>query len=203
MERIKVQLIIGSTRRNRYADKPAAWVVEELKGRGDVDVEIVDLRDHPLPFYDEPIAPMRVTDGGYENEEVRRFGARIAKADAYVVTAAEYNHGYTAVLKNALDCLYHEWTRKPVTFVGWGGANGARAIEQLRQVAVELQMAPIQLSVNIPLDVFLATRNAPDPADPALWAPLRDKAHRTFDQLAWWAHALRAARRASDAGSAA
>ena len=126
---------------------------------------------------------------GHRAPEAETWSENVARADGYVIVTPEYNHGYPAVLKNALDHLYTEWTRKPVAFVGYGGlAGGVRSIEQLRQVVVELQMAPIRYDVVIPRARRVFADGAP--AD-EVYASL---ANRMLDQLAWWARALKQAR---------
>jgi NAD(P)H-dependent FMN reductase len=113
-------------------------------------------------------------EGNYRHASVQNFAEMVAKADAIVMVTPEYNHGYTAVLKNAIDWLYAEWINKPVGFVGYGGVGGARAIEQLRQVAVEMQMFPIKTSLHIPIESYLAARQAPPP----LYAEILSRAMR-------------------------
>ena len=194
MDKLKILVILGSTREGRYGDKPARWISDFLDEDPRLEAELVDLRDWPLPMFDQPRAPARVTDGEYGHPVANRWAAKVAKADGFVMTAAEYNHGYTPVLKNALDWIYREWCRKPVTFVGYGNMGGARAVEQLRQVAVELQMAPIKLAVHIPGPVYLATMKETAPVDPSHFAPVEKAALAMREDLAWWASALREAR---------
>ncbi len=194
MDKLKILVILGSTREGRFGDKPAHWMRDFLGKDEHIDAELVDLRDWPLPLFDQPKSPSRVTDGHYGHPLADQWAAKIGAADGFVLIAAEYNHGYTAALKNALDWLYREWTRKPVSFVGYGGAGGARAIEQLRLVAVELQMAPLRFAVHLPLEVFRAVVKATVPADPALFAPSEQAAAAMRDDLVWWAKALRDAR---------
>jgi NAD(P)H-dependent FMN reductase len=191
---LKILVILGSTREGRFGDKPAQWIRDFLSRDDRLQVELVDLRDWPLPMFDQPKSPTRVTDGDYGHPVASRWAAKVGEADGFVIVAAEYNHGYTAVLKNALDWIYAEWRRKPVTFVGYGNAGGARAVEQLRQVAVEFQMAPIKYAVHLPGPVFMAVRNAPAPVDPAHFAPVEQAAGAMRDDLVWWAGALREAR---------
>jgi NAD(P)H-dependent FMN reductase len=188
----RIHVIVGSTRPNRFGDKPARWVAEHLAARGDLDVEVVDLRDYPLPFFDRPRSPAR-TLRDYPDEAVERWGRKIDEADGFVVVTPEYNHGYPAVLKNALDHLFPEWHRKPVAFVGYGNVGGARAIEQLREVAVELEMAPLRHAIHILPDMMLPVMRA-DGYDPSLFEPLEPKLQPLADDLAWWSRALAAAR---------
>jgi NAD(P)H-dependent FMN reductase len=192
----KILVLVGSTREGRYGDKPAHWILGLLRADPRFDAELVDLRDWPLPFFDQPKSPTRITDGNYGNEVANRWAQKVAGADGFVIVAAEYNHGYTAVLKNALDWIFREWNRKPVTFVGYGSVGASRAIEQLREVAVELEMAPIRRAVHLSLEVYRATMAASAPADPALFAPAEPAAKVMIDDLAWWANALARARAA-------
>lgn len=122
-----------------------------------------------------------------------RLGRTIDRADGYVILTAEYNHGYPAVLKNAMDHTFVEWQHKPVTFVGWGNVGGARAIEQLREVAVEFEMAPLRHAVHILPDLMVPAMRAPDPFDTPVFAPLEPRLKKLGDDLAWWATALAAA----------
>ena len=134
----KLAVVIGSIRPNRFADHPAQWIAEIARQRGDFDVEVIDLKDYPMPLFGEEASPAYAPS---KSEVARRWQQKVAGFDAYVFTAAEYNHGPAPVLKNALDYAYNEWSNKPVAFVGYGGVGGARAVEQLRLNAIELQMA--------------------------------------------------------------
>ena len=189
-----LEVITGTTREGRFSELVAAWVMDRLTGHDAFDVELVDLRDHPLPFFDGD-APAR-TGRDYPDEAVTRFSAVIDRADGYVLLTAEYNHGYPAVLKNAMDSTFVEWRRKPVAFVGWGNTGGARAIEQLRAVAVEFEMAPLRHAVHVLPDVLIAVRRAADPTDMSLFAPLETRLDLLAEDLAWWMRALASARAA-------
>jgi NAD(P)H-dependent FMN reductase len=125
------------------------------------------------------------------------MGSTLDRADGFVLLTAEYNHGYPAVLKNALDWTFVEWRRKPIAFVGWGNVGGARAIEQLRQVAVEFEMAPVRHAVHILPEVLIAARQA-DAADSTTFTTLEPRLKLLADDLIWWATALVAARLAGD-----
>lgn len=155
---------------------------------------MVDLRDHPLPFF-EGGSPMR-HGRDYPREDVARFGRAIDRADGYIVLTAEYNHGYPAVLKNAMDWTWVEWRRKPITFVGWGNAGGARAVEQLRQVAVEFEMAPLRHAVHVLPAIMIAARQPDAPPDPELFESLDPRLETLADDLIWWATTQAAARAA-------
>ena len=140
-----IQVILGSTRQGRHGDKVANWFMHHAGARDDISVELVDLADWPLPFFDSPVPPAYAPS---PDPRTRAWAAKVAEADGYVLVTPEYNHGYPAVLKNALDHLYREWNGKPVGFVGYGGpGGGVRAVEQLRQVVVELSMFPLRHQV--------------------------------------------------------
>ena len=197
---IDIQVIIGSTRQNRFSEKPAHYIFEELTKREGVVAELVDLRDWPLPFYDEPISPAS-NNGNYINEAGKTWAAKIGKADGYIMVTPEYNHGYPAVLKNAIDWVFHEWRNKPVAFVSYGNAGGARAIEQLRQVVIELQMVPIRSAIHVPPELYLSIMNERGPVSPDLFKPLRegrrgDRVAAFFDELITAANISKTARRA-------
>jgi NAD(P)H-dependent FMN reductase len=199
---LKVGMIVGSTRPNRFADTPARWVVEGAAARGDLRLEVLDLRDARLPLFSEPASPV-MTGGVYTQPEAEAWCKRIGEFDAFIATVAEYNHGPTAVLKNAFDSAFLEWQRKPIAFVGYGGVGAARAIETLRGVVIELQMAPIKQEVNIAMEPFLGIlMNGRTLNDYDYLVKNRDA---LFDHLVWWGEALKAARQrtAAAAGIAA
>jgi NAD(P)H-dependent FMN reductase len=190
---LKLALIIGSTRPQRFADVPAQWIAAAAAERTDFSLDILDLRDQGLPLFEEPVPPAW-TEGVYSNPAAEAWRRKIGAYDGYLVTAAEYNHGPTAVLKNAFDSATFEWRRKPVGFIGYGGVGGARAIEQLRGVAVELHMAPIKAEVNIGMEPFLGILQQGKTLDDF---PYLVAARATlFDEIAWWGNALKAARAA-------
>ncbi|GIL01048.1 MAG: FMN reductase [Alphaproteobacteria bacterium] len=189
MAKPRIGIIIGSTRPGRFADKPAEWISARAKARGEFDIELLDLRDYPLPFFEERASPAW---GPSENAVAKRWQQKIDSLDGFIIVAAEYNRGPTAALKNALDYAYREWNRKPVAFVGYGGVGGARAVEQLRLHSIELQMSPIRAGVHILMPDFLAVMQG----DKGL-AEL-DHLNRSADdmlaQFGWWVRALGAAR---------
>ncbi len=190
---LNLALIIGSTRPQRFADTPASWIVAGAAERQDFHLDVLDLRDQNLPLFEEPVAPAW-TQGVYSNPLAEEWRQKIGKYDGFIITAAEYNHGPTAVLKNALDSATFEWRRKPVAFVGYGGVGGARAIEQLRGVAVELQMAPIKAEVNIGMEPFLGILQQGKTLDD--YPHLAAARTTVFDEIAWWGNALKTARAA-------
>src|SRR5258705_14001817 len=140
-ESVRIGLIIGTTRPNRFADVPAQWLVRGAAERSDLVLEVLDLRDWPIPMFEEP-APPTATGGVYTNPVCERWRRKLVEFDGFIATVAEYNHGPTAVLKNALDSALLEWKDKPISFVGYGGGGGARAHAPLRLNVVRLGMAP-------------------------------------------------------------
>ena len=187
-----IEVITGTTRAGRFSEKVASWVLAELGAREDFELESVDLLDHPLPFF-EGTSPMR-HGREYPNDEVGRLGRTLDRADGFVVLTAEYNHGYPAVLKNAMDWTWVEWVRKPISFIGWGNVGGARAVEQLREVAVEFEMAPLRHAVHILPDVMIPMMRGTEDEGAAALASLTPRLVALADDLAWWARALAAAR---------
>ena len=187
-----IKVIAGSIREGRFSDKAAAWIAEEIKKQEGVVVEILDLRDYNMPFFNEPVTPSYKQEP-YKNEAVARFTKKIEEGDAFVVVTPEYNHGTSGVLKNALDWVYQEWNNKPVAFVSYGSVGGARAIEQLRLTAIELQMAPIRAAVHIPGDKYFPVLFGQADAN-ELFSSLSKSAEDMITQLLWWTRALKNAR---------
>ncbi len=185
----RVGIIIGSTREGRFGEKPAHWIHQIAKERSDLDVELIDLRDHPLPFFNEPMSPAWAP---VKNEAARRWADKLATLDGLIVVTPEYNHGPSAVLKNAFDYAYKEFIRKPIGFVGYGGVGAARAVEQLRLVAVELQMAPVRNAVHIGMVEFLGLWQQGKSFED--FPHLAQAANGMLDDVAWWAKALKRAR---------
>lgn len=187
-----ISVIVGSTREGRFSEKPAEWIMSLMKKREDIDARLLDLRDYPMPFFDQAYTPATPGRPAFENEVVKRWTAAIAESDGFVVVSPEYNYGPSAVLKNAIDWVYPEWRRKAVGFVGWGSVGGARGIQQLREIAVELQLAPIKSSVNIPVATLMAHFQGGDVA--AGLAELNQFAGLMIDDLLWWTNTLAAGR---------
>jgi NAD(P)H-dependent FMN reductase len=188
----RIQVIVGSTREGRFSERAAAWVMDRIGGREDLEVELVDLRDYPMPFFDQPRAPAH----GLRDypPEVIPWAEKVERADGYLVVTSEYNHGYPAVLKNALDQIFPELGREPIAFVGYGNAGGARAIEQLRQVSIEFEMAPLRHAVHIFPPELRPAIQAPEPFDVELLASLDERLDTVATDIAWWAEALARAR---------
>ena len=187
-----ISVIVGSIRQARFSEKPAQWVLQHLKDRTGVDTRLLDLRDFPMPFFDQPVPPAMPGRAPYENEVVKRWTAEIARSDGFVFVTPEYNYGPPAVLKNALDWVYPEWNRKAAAFVSYGSVAGARSVQQLRETAIELQLAPIRSSVHIPAAVLWAHFQGGDVN--AGLAELEAQAKAMIDDLLWWTEALKTAR---------
>ena len=187
---MKIAVILGSIREIRRGGRVAKWLMPLLVKWKNIEAELLDLVDYPLPFYNESDSPEGL-EGNYTNEEAKKWAAKIGAADAFIMITPEYNHGTSAVLKNALDWLYPEWNRKPVAFVSYatGAAGGIRAVEQLRQNAVELQMAPIYRAVHISFVLDTLDENGN-----LLKGNYEDRLTKLVDELLWWAKALKEAR---------
>jgi len=192
MSKPKIAIIVGSTRPQRFADTAVAWFANIASKYDEAAFEVVDLRDYPLPFFDET-APVAAKPPGHE--VAKKWEAKLAEFDGFVFSVAEYNHGMTAVLKNALDYAYQAWSRKPVAFLGYGGVGGARAVEQVRMVTSQLQMAPLSGGVAITMPEMMAVGKGEKQLSD--YDYLNDAAKATLDDLLWWTKALKSAREAS------
>jgi NAD(P)H-dependent FMN reductase len=189
----RIGIILGSTRPNRNGEQVAHWVMEVVSGRHDADFELVDLRDYPLPHLDEPLPPSL---GQYQGEHTKQWAAKIGSFDGFVIVTPEYNHGTSGVLKNAIDYLYAEWNNKAVGFVSYGGAGGARAVEHLRLVAGELQLADVRQQVVLSMMTEFENFNVFKPGAynlPAL--------NTMLDQVVAWSTALAPLRRSAEAAA--
>lgn len=188
---MNVAVIIGSTRPGRVGEAVGKWVFEISQRRKDAQFELVDVADFNLPLLDEPVPPSM---GQYSKEHTKRWAAKIASFDAYVFVTAEYNHGIPGALKNAVDFLFAEWNNKAAGFVSYGSAGGARAVEQLRLVLAEVQIATVRNQVMLSLfnDFENFTRFKPHPRH-------EDSVNKMLDQLIAWGEALKGLRSTSSA----
>lgn len=194
----KLQIVIGSTRPNRAADKVAPWVIDRAMSHPAFDVEVLDLRDWPLPIFAENFDTIGdINDPTYSDPAVRRWNHKIKEADAYLVITPEYNHSVPGVLKNAIDNVWVSFAfrNKPIVAVGYSGgiAGGVRAIEHLAQIAIEAELVPIRAAVVIPR-VAEAFDDDGLPIDPVTDVSLGV----ALDDLAWWSAALERARAAGE-----
>ena len=180
---IKTAIVLGSTRPGRKAEAVGRWIHEIAKKRDDSEFEIVDIAAYNLPLLDEPGPPSM---GQYSKPHTKAWAEKIAQFDAYIFVTPEYNHGTSGALKNALDFLYREWNNKAAAFVGYGGAGGLRAVEQLRLIVAELQMADVRAQVALSLytDFEKFTTFKPDPRHDAA-------VNAMLDQVIAWGGALK------------
>jgi NAD(P)H-dependent FMN reductase len=144
----RIGIIIGSTRPGRNSEQVAQWVLGIAKERSDAEFELIDLAEYALPHLDEPVPPVMAQ---YQHDHTKRWAETIASFDGFVIVTPEYNHSTSGVLKNAIDYLYAEWNNKAVGFVSYGAHGGARAVEHLRLIAGELQMADVRAQVVLPI----------------------------------------------------
>jgi NAD(P)H-dependent FMN reductase len=186
MADLKIAIILGSTRPGRNGAAVAEWVLGRAGSREAADYELVDLADFPLPHLDEAIPP---SAGQYAGEHTRRWAETVAGYDGFVFVTPEYNHSTSGVLKNAIDYLYGEWNNKAAAFVSYGALGGSRAVEHLRGIASELQLAHVrqQLSFSLMTDFQNYRTFTPGPQHEAA-------AETMFDQLEAWSAAMRSAR---------
>ncbi|MGQ0697706.1 MAG: NADPH-dependent FMN reductase [Panacagrimonas sp.] len=183
---IKVAIIIGSTRPGRIGEGVARWVYETAKQRKDAEFELVDLKDFKLPLLDEPEP---ASTGKYSQPHTKAWAAKIASFDAFIFVTPEYNHGTSGALKNAIDFLWYEWNNKAAGFVSYGSAGGTRAVETLRLVMAELEVADVRNQVV--LSLFTDFENfkvlKPNPRN-------EQNVNKMLDQLVAWGGALKTLR---------
>ncbi len=178
----KIGIIIGSTRPGRNGEAVGTWVYEVARHRTDAEFELVDLLDYKLPLLDEVYPPAM---GRYQEPHTLQWADKIRSFDGFVFVTAEYNHSIPGALKNAIDFLHAEWNNKAVGFVSYGSAGGTRAVEHLRCVAAELQMADVRSQVTLSL--------ATDFEEFSIFKPSnfrRDALTSVLDQVVNWSKAL-------------
>jgi len=193
MSKLKIGVIISSTRPTRFGDKPAQWILDKANERAEIQAEIVDLRDFDLPFFDEMASNLWMPSA---NPNAVRWQNKISEFDGFIFVTAEYNRSITGALKNALDQAYVNWNKKPFGIVGYGSVGGTRAAEHLRGIGVELQMVSTRSAVHIGGADFMAvhpgfggTKSLTD-----IEASIGNSAKDMLDQLVWWGEATKAAR---------
>jgi NAD(P)H-dependent FMN reductase len=193
MSKPKIALIIGSTRPTRFADIPAQWMLAQAEARDDMTVELVDLRDYDLPLFNEMASNLWMPSS---DARAVAWQKKIGEFDGYIFVVAEYNRSITGALKNALDQAYVEWNRKPMTAIAYGAVGGTRALEHLRNIAVELQMVPTRNAVHLGMGDFFKVHpgmgGSGKMAD--VEANLLPGAKAALDDLVWWANATKAAK---------
>ena len=183
---LRIAIIIGSTRPGRKAEAVANWVYGIAQRRTDAEFEVVDIKDFNLPLLDEPMSPMMRQ---YTHQHTKDWSAKIASFDAYIFVTPEYNHATSGALKNAIDFLYHEWVNKAAGFVSYGGAGGARAVEQLRLVMAEVQIATVRNQVLLSMFTDFENFSVFKPA-----SQHEKSVNAMFDQVIAWGGALKTLR---------
>ncbi len=193
MTKPKIALIISSTRPTRFADIPAKWIAAQAAQRGDIDLEVVDLRDYKLPFFAEVASNAWAPS---QDAEAVRWQKKVGEFDGYIFVVAEYNRSITGALKNALDQAYVEWARKPFGAISYGSMGGANALGHLQNIGVELQMVPVRNAVRIGGSDFFRVHpgfggsgNLGD-----IEAVIAPSATAMLDDVVWWAKATKAAK---------
>jgi len=183
---IRIAIIIGSTRPGRNGEAVAKWVYKIAQKRTDAEFELVDIKDFNLPLLDEAVPPVM---GQYSKPHTKTWAAKVDSFDAYVFVTPEYNHGTSGALKNAIDFLFAEWTNKAAGFVSYGGAGGARAVEQLRLVLAEVQMATVRNQVLLSMYTDFENFSVFKPG------PTKEQSvNDMLDQLIAWGGALKTLR---------
>ncbi|MGL4238037.1 NADPH-dependent FMN reductase [Tabrizicola sp.] len=189
----KIAIIVSSTRPTRFADIPTAWIKAQAEARDDLTVEVLDLRDYPMPFFAEVASNAWAPT---QDPVAVKWQKKLAEYDGYIFVLAEYNRSITAVLKNALDQAYVEWAKKPFGAIGYGSMGAANAIGHLQNIGVELQMVPTRHNVRIGGSDFFRVHpgfgGSGNLAD--IEAGILPAAKGMLDDVVWWANATKAAR---------
>lgn len=195
MAKLKIAVIIGSVRPTRQGDKPARWIADLAKQVADFEVELVDLKDYPLPLFDAPASDLWMPT---PNEIAGKWQAKLSEFDGYIVVTPEYNHSLPGALKNAIDWAYKPFIKKPIAYVSYGSVGGVRAVEHLRDIFVELQAVSVRHAIHIGGPEFVGImfgKKTWDEVLPAYVATTKD----LFENLRWWAAATKAGRAADKA----
>lgn len=199
MTKPKIAVIIGSVRPTRHGDKPANWIAQQARESGLFDVEVVDLKDYPLPLFDAPASDFWMPT---PNEVAAKWQAKLNEFDGYIVVTAEYNRSVPGALKNAIDWAYKPFMKKAVAYVSYGSVGGARAVEHLRNIFVELQAVSVRHGIHIGGSDFGAVYMGHKTWDEVLAGQVA-YTKDLFDNLAWWTNATKAAREADQVAAKA
>ena len=193
MSKLKIAIVIGSTRPTRFGDLPAKWILDKANERAEIDAEIVDVRDFDLPLFDEMASNAWMPSA---NQNAVKWQNKISEFDGYIFITAEYNRSVTGALKNAFDQAYINWNKKVFSAVGYGVVGGARAVEHLRTIGVELQMVPTRSAVHIGGADFAAVHPGfgGTKAIADLEGSIGNSAKDMLDQIIWWGNATKSAR---------
>jgi NAD(P)H-dependent FMN reductase len=193
MAKPKIAIIVSSTRPTRFADVPTQWIKAQAQARGDMEVEVVDLRDHPLPFFAEMASNAWMPS---QDPAAVAWQKKVGEFDGYIFVVAEYNRSITAALKNALDQAYVEWARKPFGSIGYGSMGAANALGHLQNIGVELQMVPTRNNVRIGGSDFFKVHSGFGGSGNLgeIEGVIAPAAKAMLDDVVWWANATKAAR---------
>ena len=193
MSKLKIAVIISSTRPTRFGDLPAQWIADKVNERPELEAEIVDIRDFDLPFFDEMASNAWMPS---QNPNAVKWQNKISQFDGFIFVVAEYNRAITGALKNAIDQAYVNWNKKVFGAVGYGTVGAARAIENLRTIGIELQMVSTRSAVHIAGADFMSvhpgfggTKTLAD-----IEGSIGNSTKDMLDQLVWWGEATKAAR---------
>ena len=192
---VRIGIIVGSTRPGRKADTVAKWIAEHAAKRTDAQFEVIDISTFDLPLLDEAVPP---TMGQYSMDHTKKWAQAVAECDGFVFVTPEYNHSTSGALKNAIDFIYTEWNNKAAGFVSYGSSGGVRAVEHLRGIMAELQIADVraQVSLSIFTDWEQFTTFRPDPRHDSSVATM-------LDQVVAWSTAMKGLREESTPMAAA
>lgn len=183
---LRIAIILGSTRPGRKTEPVARWVLDHALRRGDAEYELVDIAEFDLPLLDEPVPP---SQRKYSQDHTKRWSAKIESFDGYVFVTPEYNHSTSGALKNAIDFLYSEWNNKAAGFVSFGSSGGTRAVEHLRLIMAELQVADVRSQVALSLFTDFENFTTFKPQ------ALHEKSLKSMlDQLVAWSGAMKSVR---------
>ena len=191
---LKIGIIVGTTRPGRRGPALANWILDIARKRNDATFEIVDIQDYDLPVLDEPMPPSM---GNYAQEHTRKWAGKIGSLDGFIFVTPEYNHSISGALKNAIDFIYAEWNNKAAGFVSYGSTGGARAVEHLRGIMAEVQVADVRAHVSLSQFTDYENFSVFKPADWHL-----NQLNTMLDQLVAWSGALKSLRQERQAVAA-
>lgn len=196
MSKLKIAVIISSTRDSRFGDKPAQWILDKANERPEIEAELVDIRSFDLPFFNEMASNLWMPSS---DPRAVAWQNKIGEFDGFIFVVAEYNRSITGALKNAIDQAYNEWNRKPFGIVGYGSVGAARAAEHLRGIGVEMQMVSTRSAVHIGGSDFFAVHplGQQNKAFSEIEGSIGPSANDMLDQLIWWGKATKSAREES------
>lgn len=192
MSKPKIGIIIGSTRDHRFGEKPANWMLDLAAKRDEIDAELIDLKDYGLPFFNEDSSNAWQAS---KDPKALVWQDKIREMDGFIFVTSEYNRSIPASLKNALDQAYVEWNYKPAAILGYGAVGGARAVEHLRSITVELYMVPVRSTVHISgTEFFTVWHGGGDQPISSIEGTIGQSAQELLDQLIFWAELTKVGR---------